>query len=569
MSSFLSMSIGGALMALLFCALLPLLRKSLRSRELVWLCLFCMLRFLLPLPGLFRPESRELVLPASPTEVQEAVPTPQTVPAEMQETVETIAPALSVSVRTLLPFVWALGCAAVLGTEIFGYVRFRKKLLLTAKACAPAETEKLRALSGSEKLGMVRSAVCPVPMLLGPLHPLIVLPGDMDSAELDNVLRHELCHRKLGHLYMKWAALFVCALHWFNPGVRLLRRQLEQLCELSCDEAVTAEMSGSEKQSYGETLIRLSAAKAPRVLSTAATGGSREHLKLRLVQIMQGSKKRSRSLLLCLLCALLLLGCGTVVGERREAAPTLWTSDGSYYSTDGNVWYASSGGVAYYYTATDGNAVPSVYTTSGNVWQAGMGSVTVSNAEELLDALTNYRHICLKGGVYDLRDKTLGIHGYSYWKPDGLGHRLITENSFNLTLEPENDGDEVTILCDRWVWEGNNSWNIRGLRFEGSVSFLGVVSGYLEDCVFSGGSVNVEQCYSMTFCSCAFENGCFGAAYTPALSLEDCGFTASQKPLLNSCGESRLLGCTVNGEALRQSDLELWGQVPEIGTNEQ
>ena len=571
MNTFLSMSLGGALMALLFCALFPILRRSIRARELLWLCLLCLLRFVLPLPGLLQPESRELILPAAPTQVQETLPVPTAQPAPIvtQETSETAVAARSVSFRKALPCLWALGSCTVLGVEISGYLRFRKKLLLTAKGCDEGEIALLRSLSGRDKIGMVRSPVCPVPMLLGPLHPLIVLPGNMDGGELENVLRHELCHRRLGHLYMKWFALFVCALHWFNPGAWLLRRQLEPLCELRCDEAVIEGMNPREKQSYGETLIRLSAAKAPRVLSTAATGDSREHLQQRLVQIMEGNRSKGRSLCLCLLCALLLVGCGSVVGKRRTVAPTLWTEDGNYYSTDGNVWYASSGDVAYYHYATSGNSFPAVYATNGNLYPDGMDSVTVGTAEELLEALTFYHHIYLRSGTYDLRDKTLGIHGHSYWKPDGLGHSLISEYAFNLTLEPEHSGDTVTILCDRWVWDSNNSYNVRNLRFEGSVRFLGNISGYFEGCTFSGGSVSAEQCFSLTFRNCAFENGCFGAVYTPALSLEDCRFTACQKPLLNNCDGSRLLRCTVDGEAVKQSELEVWGQLPEIGESEQ
>ena len=564
MSTFLFMTVGGALMALLYCALSPVLRKALRSREMLLLCLLCLLRFVLPLPGMVQQESPRLTL-RDPLERPETIvtPAPESVaPVEYTEAIPEAEKA-SFDLREAFPILWAMGVAAVLTVEIGGYLRFRKKLLLTAKSCTEEEYRLLYALHPGEKIGMVRSPLCAVPMLLGPLHSLIVLPADMDEKELRNVLRHELCHGRLGHLYMKWAALFICALHWFNPLIWLLRRSLEQLCELHCDEAVIEDMSAGEKQSYGETLIRLSAAKAPRVLSTAATGSGREHLKLRLVQIMNGRKSRGRSLCVALLCALLLAGCGSVVGKYRVAAPTLWTEDGDYYSTDGNVWYTSSGNVAYYTYATDGNTTPVVYTTDGNVYPAGMDSVTVGSAEELLEALTNYHHIYLRAGIYDLRDKSITPIAHSYWKPDGLGHSLISEYAFNLTLEPEHSGDTVTILCDRWVWDSNNSYNVRNLRFEGSVRFLGNISGYFEGCVFSGGSVSAEQCFSLTFRNCAFENGCFGAVYTPALSLEDCSFTACQKPLLNNCDGSRLLRCTVDGHPVEQKDMEVWGMKPE------
>lgn len=566
MSTFLSMTVGGGLMALLYCALSPILRKYLRSREMLLLCLLCMLRFLLPLPGLIQRESPRLTL-RDPIERPQAVVTPASEPMAPAELTAPISEAErpSFDLRQALPLLWAVGVGAVLTAELGAYLRFRKKLLLTAKGCTHGELQLLRELSHSDKLGMVRSPLCPVPMLLGPLHPLIVLPADMDGAELPNVLRHELCHRRLGHLHMKWAALFVCALHWFNPAIWLLRRSLEQLCELHCDEAVIEGMSAGEKQRYGETLIRLSAAKTPRVLSTAAAGSSKEHMKQRLVQIMSGRKSRGRSLCLGLLCALLLAGCGSVVGREVKTTGDIkvWTEDGNYYTTDGNVWYASNGNVAYYTYATDGNSstAPAVYATDGNLYPNGMETVSVSSAAELLEAMTNYNHIVLRPGTYDLRDKTMGIRAYSYWKPDSSGHALHTENGFDLGLSAEGD---VTILCDRWSWDAVNSYNVQGIRFQGDLSFYGNVSGYFEDCDFTDGSVTLDQCYAVTFRSCRFEGISFASHFTQNLSMEDCAFSDCEQPLFNICDNARLLRCTVDGHPVEQTDMEVWGRMPEM-----
>ena len=566
MSTFLSMTLGGGLMALLYCALSPVARKYLRSREMLLLCLLCMLRFLLPLPGLIQRESPRLTLRAS-IERAEAVVTPAPEPvATIEQTMpipEKEKP--SFDLRQTLPLLWAVGVATVLTVELGGYLRFRRKLLLTAKRCTEEERGLLRALHPGEEIGMVRSPLCAVPMLLGPLHALVVLPADMDAKELPNILRHELCHRQLGHLYMKWAALFVCALHWFNPAIWLLRRSLEQLCELHCDETVIEGMSVGEKQSYGETLIRLSAAKAPRVLSTAATGSGKEHMKQRLVQIMGGHKSRERSLCLGLLCALLLAGCGSVVGREIETVgdTMVWTEDGNYYTTDGNVWYASNGNAAFYTYATDGNSHREsvVYATDGNLYPNGMETVSVSSAAELLEAMTNYNHLLLRPGTYDLRDKALGIRAYSYWKPDDRGHALHTENGFDLGLSAEGD---VTILCDRWSWDAVNSYNVKGIRFRGELTLYGNISGYFEDCDFSEGSVTLDQCYAVTFRGCRFDGVPFVSHFTQSLSIEDCAFSACDRLLFNICDNARLLRCTVDGHAVEQTDMEIWGMKPEM-----
>ena len=46
----------------------------------------------------------------------------------------------------------------------------------------------------------------------------------------------------------------VC-LHWFNPLVHLMSREIIKACEFSCDEAVLAKMGYDNAQDYGKTLL--------------------------------------------------------------------------------------------------------------------------------------------------------------------------------------------------------------------------------------------------------------------------------------------------------------------------
>lgn len=560
MKTLLLMSVGGGLMAVLFTALLPLLRRNVRSRMLLLLCMLCLLRFVLPLPGFWGKEAPTITLREAPTMVtpvddggEKQVQAPTITPQE-QDTPQ--KPLSSIQISQFVPYVWLMGMTAVLSVELYGYARYRRKVLASAKSCSEDELAILRSLSGGKNLGIVRSPLCPVPMLIGPLHPLIILPVHMDERELENVLRHELCHKRLGHLFFKWFALLITALHWFNPAVWVLRSLLEQYCELSCDETVTAEMNSKEKQSYGETLIRLSAGTAPHVLSTAATGSGKEHLKHRLVQIMNGGKNRTRSLLLGCLCALLLCGCGSIVGEKEDSTPVIWTQDKNYYSTDGNTWYTSHGNLAYTtnFSTTDGNTQFLPYATDGNLpqeYNMMMTDITVSTPEELLSALTTYQRITLKSGVYDLRSASPAIHGYSYWKPDGNGgHDLRTDGFFHLILESEsgNPGD-VTILFDHWTWEVCSTFQLRGLTIEGELTLDNCYNAYYDNCIFTKGAVQLENSYAQTFHQCAFDNSHFFALFGDFLSLENCQFVSPTAPEIyyNEC--LRTLECTLNGKS--------------------
>ena len=50
------------------------------------------------------------------------------------------------------------------------------------------------------------------------------------------------------------SATAVC-LHWFNPAVYVLQKEVSRACELSCDEEVIRRMDGRNKHLYGEILL--------------------------------------------------------------------------------------------------------------------------------------------------------------------------------------------------------------------------------------------------------------------------------------------------------------------------
>ncbi len=98
---------------------------------------------------------------------------------------------------------------------------------------------------------------------------MIVLPQqayvqDGMADELNNILQHELTHYRRKDVLYKWFVAAVTSIHWFNPVMLLIRREINRACELSCDEAVISGMSDIEKRSYGNTLLTLF--RAPEII---------------------------------------------------------------------------------------------------------------------------------------------------------------------------------------------------------------------------------------------------------------------------------------------------------------
>ena len=71
------------------------------------------------------------------------------------------------------------------------------------------------------------------------------------------VFLHELTHYKRKDLMIKWFSIFVNAVHWFNPLAYLLCANISESCEVSCDMAVTKNMSDIEQKIYMKTILDL------------------------------------------------------------------------------------------------------------------------------------------------------------------------------------------------------------------------------------------------------------------------------------------------------------------------
>ncbi|MCM1047134.1 MAG: M56 family metallopeptidase [Clostridiales bacterium] len=94
------------------------------------------------------------------------------------------------------------------------------------------------------------------PLLIGFFKPCIILPtAELPLVDFDYTIMHELTHFKRRDMFYKWLVQFSVCVHWFNPFVYLMSREISRVCELSCDEAVIRGLDIQERRAYGDTLI--------------------------------------------------------------------------------------------------------------------------------------------------------------------------------------------------------------------------------------------------------------------------------------------------------------------------
>ena len=230
---------------------------------------------------------------------------------------EAVGRGLSLTTAELAFAVWAAVAAGVLAGRLLRYAAFRRR---TARWCTPA--------GAYEGVPVYACALLSSPALTGLLRPRILLPEGVEEERRAFALAHEAMHARRRDLWRKALLLWVCALHWFNPLVWLLRRAAERDREIACDAAVLAGRDGEWRRRYGAALLSFVPVGRPAPLTSQFAGGARG-LKERFRALMDASAKRpGRAALLLVLCAAL-LGGPLVACQSR--APEESLPDGTYW----------------------------------------------------------------------------------------------------------------------------------------------------------------------------------------------------------------------------------------------
>jgi beta-lactamase regulating signal transducer with metallopeptidase domain len=223
--------------------------------------------------------------------------------------------------------------ALAIGLIYFAFVAFRLFRLVQAwrttrriRATAfqvelsPLVTDVIRncesLINVRSEVGILCSTQIPVPITIGVLRPVIILPQQLLLEEnvelLTSAIGHELVHveRRDYLLNLLCEVLFLPVS--FNPFAALLRRRIKQTRELSCDELVAARILSAE--AYARSLVRLvsSVPTLHRLSATTTVGiADADILEARIMSLLNRPKLETRwkSLLLVGVSFLLIVPC--------------------------------------------------------------------------------------------------------------------------------------------------------------------------------------------------------------------------------------------------------------------
>ena len=161
------------------------------------------------------------------------------------------------------------------------------------------------------------------PLLTGFFHPCIILPGtDISEKDFQNIVLHELTHYKRRDMFYKWLVQVTVCLHWFNPLVYCMSREIARACEFSCDEAVLAKIGCGSAQDYGKTLLDAMAAvgKYRGNPGIVPLGENKQLLKERLGAIMNFRRTSKTVRFLTGVLTLCVIAVAAVAGVYPAAA---------------------------------------------------------------------------------------------------------------------------------------------------------------------------------------------------------------------------------------------------------
>ncbi|MEG2787818.1 MAG: M56 family metallopeptidase [Romboutsia sp.] len=228
--------------------------------------------------------------------------------------------------------VWIIGTIYVVIRNICKQMVFYKKIenityKVTEDDIIKSLEEEKKTLNIKKDIGVFKVDGLSSPALIGIIKNKIVIPNkDYDKEQLKWIFRHELIHFKRKDNLLKLLLMISCAIHWFNPLVKILKVYFEEQCELSCDESVVTRFSVNEIKEYSLVLVNTLRYRNTLKTTVFSSQFNTDEINLikKRVEGMLSLKKRKKgaviATLVCIISLVSILSFNGVKGENEVYA---------------------------------------------------------------------------------------------------------------------------------------------------------------------------------------------------------------------------------------------------------
>lgn len=162
----------------------------------------------------------------------------------------------------ILKIIWAAVFVIMLSIYFISYMHFKKNV----KAVDSDEFDKVYKVFENTKVKMnikrdikliISDNICS-PCIIGMFKTKVLIPislVDLNDSKLEYIFLHELSHYKRKDLLINYVLIILQCMHWFNPVVWFLFKQIKNDIELACDERVLLILDEKEHNKYGLTML--------------------------------------------------------------------------------------------------------------------------------------------------------------------------------------------------------------------------------------------------------------------------------------------------------------------------
>lgn len=300
---------------------------------------------------------------------------------------------------TTATYIWFFGTIFAIFIKLLNYWRFKNEI---KKNCVRITDSRVIVMENTfcTKLHIAKTPVIyestavTSPMTIGLWNPVIVIPKvisdqnnlgalclEQDLTQFQLVLHHELIHVARKDLLYKWICQLLLCIHWFNPVLYSVTRQINRDCELSCDEAILPKLTETGKQMYGNILLdtaEQTITSRQNAFSTTLLNNKKD-LKKRLDSILH-YKKATRFRLIISACVLTIMltisACSTVWISTDKFATETKQNDSVSESADSHNADSSS---ALIYKSANSEHANTNDSGNSNIFTKAWNTLGVSN----------------------------------------------------------------------------------------------------------------------------------------------------------------------------------------------
>jgi beta-lactamase regulating signal transducer with metallopeptidase domain/thiol-disulfide isomerase/thioredoxin len=194
--------------------------------------------------------------------------------------------------------IWAAGSLAVLLRLVHPMVAVRRTLR-HSRDLDNADWHKQRdivaqLLGVRANVALKQHAGALSPMVVGICRPVLLLPDDASTWSNERrhlVLLHELAHVQRRDVLTQIMATLACAVYWFNPLAWWGARQMKQLREIACDDAVVT--NSSVPATYAQTLLDVAKRYRCQAMTSAVAMARSSNVESRITAILSSTRSRA------------------------------------------------------------------------------------------------------------------------------------------------------------------------------------------------------------------------------------------------------------------------------------